>query len=212
MPAENENKTVAPPVSSSPDQVGLRVSLIPTEETEKRDPRRGFFLFLTTAIIFTVLMGALCTGLWLWTNSNTQAAAKLDAETADLDQQSKDLLGSIKDAESTRLRLKVLASLLPKHRTGLKVLPFLENYTLPSVGYTSLSVNVDGTVNMAVEAASFEAYAAQINEFKSRPEVKKVVVSSPSPSYDDKNRLTKVSFNFSLTLDRTFFESDLANK
>jgi hypothetical protein len=214
MPDEIANNTPAAPVpaSAASDQVGLRVSLIPAEEAERLDPRRGFRRFLTIVIVFIVAVGAVCGGLWFWVNANRQSVAKIDLQTADYVNQSKELEPSIKQAKYTQARLKALAAILPEHKTGLKILAFLEKYTLPAVGYTSAAINVDGSVNLAVSAASLEAYAAQINEFKSLPEIKTVVASGLSPVYDDKNNLTKVNFNFSLTFGPSMFMNQPADK
>ncbi len=211
MPDEIVNQPAAAPAAAS-DQVGLRVSLIPADEAERLDPRRGFRRFLTIVIIFVVAVGAVCGGLWFLVNTNTQSVAKLDQETADYNKQSKDLEPSIKQAKFAQSRLKALATILPEHKTGLKILAFLENYTLPTVGYTSASISVEGSVNLAVSAASFEAYAAQISEFKSRPEIRTVVASGLSPVYDDKNNLTKASFNLALTFNPSMFNNKPAAK
>ena len=53
MPDEIVNQPAAAPAAAS-DQVGLRVSLIPADEAERLDPRRGFRRFLTIVIIFVV--------------------------------------------------------------------------------------------------------------------------------------------------------------
>jgi len=212
MPDENVNQTAAAPASAASDQVGLRVSLIPTDETERLDPRRGFRRFLAIVIVFIVVLGLVCGGLWFWAKTNLQSVAKLDAQTADYNNQSKDLAPSIKEAKNTQSRLKALATILPEHKTGLKILSFLENYTLPSVGYNSAAISVDGSVNLAVSAASFEAYAAQISEFKSRPEIKIVTASGLSPIYDDKNNLTKANFNLSLTFSPSMFANKTDDK
>jgi hypothetical protein len=215
MPDENGNQPAATqgtPAPSSGDQVGLRVSLIPAEETERQDPAKGFRRFLTTVIIFVVLIGGIIGGLWFWVNLDIQAVAKLDAQTADYAKQSKDLAPSVKNAKNTQTRLRSLAKILPKHKTGLNLLTFLDNYTLPNVGYSSLSAGSDGSVTLMASAATFEAYAAQIIEFHSRSEIKNLVATNPIPTYDDKNNLLKVDFSLSITFDPSIFLSQAPTK
>lgn len=215
MPDENENQPLATPATPAPrsnERVGLRVSLIPVEEAERHDPRRSFRRFLTAVIVFAVVVGGINGGLWFWVNSNLQTVSKLDAQTADYVKQSKDMEPSIADAKNTQARLKSLAAILPEHKTGLKLLTFLENYTLPNVSYSSLSVSDDGVVNLTVSAATFEAYAAQIGELHSRSEIKNMVASSPIPTYDEKNNLQKVDFNLSITFDPSIFLSQAPAK
>jgi len=216
MPETNENQTpnpvAPPPPSKAVEQVGLRVSLIPADEAERMDPRRGFRRFLALVAAFVVIFGGIVGGLWFWVNANEQTIADLDAKTADYIKQSADMAPSIADAKNTQSRLKFLAAILPQHKTGLKLLDFLEKYTLPSVSYSSISASADGTVNLTASAASFEAYAAQMGEFGSRSEIKTVIASSIIPVYDDKNTLQKVDFNVSFKFNPTIFVNDSVQK
>jgi outer membrane murein-binding lipoprotein Lpp len=206
MPDENQLQGVsATPTPREGEQVGLRVSLIPAEEAERQDPRQGFRHFLTAVIVSVIILGGITGGLWFWVNANQQKVSQLDAATADYAKQSKDMAPLIKDAQNTQARLSALATLLPEHKTGLKILTFLENNTLPSVGYSSISVGDDGTVNLMASAATFEAYAAQIDELRSQSEVTNVAASSLTPTYDDKNNLQKVDFNLSITFNPSIF-------
>ena len=73
-------------------------------------------------------------------------------------------------------------------------------------------VSVAGVATNPVSAATFEAYAAQIGEFHSRSEIKKLVATNPVPTYDDKNNLKKVDFSMSLTFDPSIFLSQTPTK
>jgi hypothetical protein len=163
--------------------------------------------FLIAVGVFIVIIGGLVAFLGFRVYSNMQAIATLDAATADLNKQSKDLAPSVAAAKSAQVRLKALSSILGQHKTGLKILTFLENHTLPNVAYSSISASVNGSVNLTVSAASFEAYAAQINELRAQPEVKSLTASSLTPSYDEKNNLIHVDFTMALVLDPAIFLS-----
>lgn len=209
MSDQDQNQSIqstpAAPAPKPADQVGLRVSLIPAEESERRDPRKGFFHFLIAVGAFVVMVGSLVGFLGFRVYSNKQKIAKLDAATANLAQQSKDLEASVSSAKSAQVRLKALSSILAQHKTGLRLLSFLEKHTLPDVGYSSVSADVNGSVNLTVSASSFETYAAQINELRAQPEIKKLSASGLTPGYDEKNQLKRVDFSMSLTFDPTVF-------
>jgi hypothetical protein len=209
MPEEAQNQPIAPPPlasSSAPaDAVGLRVSLIPAEEMERQDPSRGFRRFLVTAIIFIVAVGLLTGYLGFLSYADQQTVAKLDDATAGLVQRSKDMESSVAGAKSAQARLKALTSILSVHKTGLKIFYFLEKHTLPDVAYSSVSVGESGAVSLTVSAGSFETYAAQVNELRAQPEIKSLTTSSITPTYDEKNNLTRVNFTMSLLFDPGIF-------
>jgi len=206
QPAPTSAPTPVPvPSTRSTDQVGLRVSLIPAEEMERNDPRRGFRKFLTVVIVFVVVIGGVIGYLGLSVYSNLNKVAGLKTQTDALVKQSADLAPSVRDASLAQARLKALSSLLAQHQTGLKLLSFLEAHTLPDVSYSSLSVSDNGAVSLAVSASTFESYAAQINELRSQPEIKNLVSSGVTPTYDDKNNLLSVSFTMTLALDPSIF-------
>jgi len=209
MPDEKQNQPdlAQTPAQQPADRVGLRVSLIPAEETARQDPARGFRRFLIAVIVFTVAIGSLAGYLYLTVNVNAQAIAKLDASTLDLAKQSKDIAPLVKDAKNDQAQLKALSALLSTHKTGLRVFGFLEAHTLPDVSYSSVSMSDNGTVNLTVSAASFESYAAQYGEFLAQPEVKSLTVSSLSPNYDQNNVLTNVDFSLTLIFNPAIFLS-----
>lgn len=212
MPDEIQNQPAPAPVPVPPpraaDQVGLRVSLIPADEMERNDPRRGFRRFLTVAIVFVVVVGGVTGYLGLKVYTNLNKIADLKKQTDALVKQSADLAPSVKDAHLAQVRLRALSSLLAQHQTGLKLLTFLEAHTLPDVAYSSLSVSDNGAVSLAVSASTFESYAAQINELRAQPEVKNLAASGVTPTYDDKGVLLSVSFTLSLSLDPSIFAED----
>lgn len=217
MPNGDQNpQTPQPPVPPAPrppEQVGLRVSLIPVDEYAKRDPAAGFRRFLITVIVFVVVVGGVAAFLGVKAYSNLKEVARIDAETAEMTKQSADLEASISEAKAMQSRLKALGTLLSQHRTGLKLLTFLEKHTLPDVAYSSLSVGENGSVNLSATTSSYESYAAQIGEMRAQKELKSVTASGVSPSYDDKNNLLHVDFNFALVFDENLFlGSTISNK
>jgi hypothetical protein len=212
IPPTPEPPPAAPIPQRSSERVGLRVSLIPAEEMERKDPRHGFRLFLTVIVIFFLILGGIIGILWFFVNSNSQTVGILELQTADIDKRSKDLAPSVKEAKNTQARLKVLASILPQHRTGLKILTFLENNTFPDVSYSSLTVAENGTVNLTVKATSFEAYAAQVTELRAQSQLKSVIASGLTPQWGENNALIGVAFNLTLTFDPSIFSSSQPGK
>jgi hypothetical protein len=202
----------APNILRASEQVGLRVSLIPAEEMDRNDPRHGFRLFLIIVIIFAIVLGGILGTLWFFVNSNLQTVSLLNIQTAELDKSSKALAPSVKEAKNTQARLKVLATILPQHRTGLKILTFLENHTFPEVAYSSLAVSENGTVNLSAKATSFEVYASQVAEFRAQSEVKSVIASGLSPQWGDKNVLDSVTFNLTIAFDPLIFTNNEPSK
>ncbi len=199
------------PVSRPADAVGLRVSLIPAEEMERNDPRKGFRSFLIVVGVFVLILGAVVGFLGYTVATGIKNVAQINAQADDVKKQSDEIAPSVIEAKNAQIRLKALSTLLAEHKTGLKIFTFLENNTLPNVSYSSISAGTDGTVNLTVTAGSFEAYAAQIGELSARPEVKGLTTSSISPSYDANNILLKVDFSMTLKMDPALFLSQVPN-
>jgi hypothetical protein len=195
------------PVSRPADAVGLRVSLIPAEEMERNDPRKGFRLFLIAVGVFVLILGLVVGFLGYTVNTNIKTVAQLKVQTDDAKKQSDEIAPSVVEAKNAQTRLKALSTLLSEHKTGLKIFAFLESNTLPDVSYSSISAGTDGTVNLTVSAGTFEAYAAQVGELSARPEVKGLSTSSITPSYDADNKLLRVDFSMTLKMDPALFLS-----
>lgn len=205
MPPNPAPTAAVSPVSRPSETVGLRVSLIPAEEMERNDPRRGFRRFLIVVGIFILMLGLVVGYLGYTVNADIKTVAQLEAEKADTKKQSDEIAPSVVGAKNAQTRLKALSTLLAEHKTGLKIFAFLENNTLPNVSYSSISAGTDGAVNLTVSAGSFEAYAAQVGELSARPEVKGLTTSGVNPSYDANNILTKVDFSMTLKMDPALF-------
>ena len=206
---ENLNKPVPqvpqPPTPRPSDQVGLRVSLIPADEIQRRDPVVGFTNFIITIAVFILVFGGAMGYLWYLVDNRTKEVTAIDAEAKELTEQSKGLESSVKEAKAMQARLKSLGTLLEKHKTGLRVLTFLENHTLPDVAYSALSVSENGSVSVAAKTTSFESYAAQINELRPLKEIKSFTASGVSPTYDQDNNITSIDFNLTLNFDESIF-------
>jgi hypothetical protein len=205
-----QNPETTPATNNQPptkpvEQVGLRVSLIPAEEADRKDPKKGFKNFLLIAGVILFFFASIVSILGIKVYLNIKKVAVIDLEIKDIERQSNELTASIKDAKAVQIRLRNLNTLLENHKTGLKILTFLEKHTLPDVSYTAFSSGANGTVNLGVTASSFESYAAQINEYKNLPEVKTFSASSVTPVYGENNSLVQVNFSLSLTVDESIF-------
>jgi len=197
----NEIKPSAP----SAEQVGLRVSLIPEEELNRRDPRAGFKRWLVAVIIAAVVMGGICAYLGITIRSARQQIALLNAQTTELKKQSEGLTDSLAGAKKVQSRLRALGSLLGSHQNVARVFSFLEQHTLADVAYSSIAITESGSISLTATASSYEAYAGQLNELNAQPEVKALTASGLSPIYDSAGNFQMVHFNLALTLDPSIF-------
>lgn len=214
MPNGNENQVPAQapipapkqPAAKPAEQVGLRVSLIPAEETNRRDPHAGFRKFLIAVSIAVFVFGATAVYLGISVYLAKREVAKVKAQTAIYESQLASLAGSLKDAKLTQARLRSLSSLLGSHRDAVRLFVFLQNHTLPDVFFSSIATAENGAVNLAASAGSFESYAAQIGELRMQPEVKSLISSGLSPIYDSTtNALQQVNFALSVNFDPSIF-------
>jgi hypothetical protein len=183
------------------DQVGLRVSLIPEEEINRKDPVVGFRKFVVASSIGILLMGALAGGLWFWVSLSEKQVAVINAKTTGYEKQAGYLAGPVAAAQMVQVRLKAISSLLAAHRTGLAVFDFFEAHTLPKVAFSSVSIDDEAGVNLAASAGSYEDYAGQIDELRKQYQIKSLVASGVSPIYDDKGVLKQVDFSLALQFD-----------
>lgn len=214
MPNGSENiNNATPPVPPVPqpsiprpsDQVGLRVSLIPADELQRRDPVLGFRNFIITIAVFILVVSGTMGYLWYSVDKQTKEVTAIDAAAKELTDQSKGLESSIVEAKAMQARLRSLGTLLDNHKTGLKILTFFEANTLPDVAYSALSVAENGSVSVAAKTTSFESYAAQINHLRTLKEVKSFTTSGVSPSYDQDNNIVSIDFNITLNLNESLF-------
>lgn len=184
----------------------MRVSLIPAEEMNRRDPRQGFRKFVIAVSVAIFIFGATAAYLGISVYMAKQKVAKIKAETATYESQTTALTNSLKDAKLTQARLRSLASLLGSHREADRLFIFLQKHTLPDVFFSSIATTENGTVNLAASAGSFESYAAQINELRAQPEVKSLISSGLSPMYDaTTNALQQVNFALAISFDSSLF-------
>jgi len=193
------------PPTPQAEQVGLRVSLIPEEELNRRDPRAGFKKWLITVIVAAVLIGGLCVYLGVKIYLAGQQIAALDAQTDSIKKQSDSLASSVSSTKLTQARLRALGSLLETHRNVAPIFTFLEQHTLNEVAFSGISITENGSVNLTASASSYETYAGQLNEFKAQPEVKEMTASGLSADRDSDGNLQKINFTLSLTFDPSIF-------
>jgi hypothetical protein len=220
MPEADQNQFTPPVPAPQPprpaprpaEQVGLRVSLIPTEEINKRDPRAGFKHCLLAIGIALILIIGVIVFLAVSVYMAKAEVAKINAQTDAYNAQTDSLANSLKDAKLTQARLRALGSLLGSHRSAEPVFSFLEQHTLSDVAFSSIAISESGLVNLAAAAGSFESYAAQINELRSQSTVKSLVSSGLSPVYDTNGNLQQVNFALSITFDQSIFVSPAAGK
>ncbi len=208
MPESIDNLPVTPtPVPRPPanateaEQVGLRVSLIPSEEQERHDPRHGFKQFAISVGIFILIVGVAMGYLGYHVYVDAQTVKKLDDQTEGYKNEVKSMESSVREAKLAQSRLQALSAILDNHKTAQKVFSFLEENTLPDVAFSSISLGDNGSVLLAAQARTYEAYAAQINRLKAQPLVKGISSTSPTPTYDENGNLGSVGFSLTITFD-----------
>ena len=206
MPEETNKKSQDKPAAKPGSDVGLRVSLIPAEEGRKIDPQAGFRKFLLIVAGGLVLFAGYAGYLGYRYYSAKQEIKGLAAEAEKYRNQSAQLGESLKTAQMTQNRLKAVAGLLTGQRVASPLFDFLEKHTLANVAFSGLLVTEAGTVSLAVDASSFESYAAQIDELKKQKEIKGVTASGLNIKYDENHRLAGVGFNLTMAFDPSFFK------
>ncbi len=195
------------PASAPVEQVGLRVSLIPSEESERRDPRRGFRRFVIAVAVMAVLVGSLIGYLGLRVRAGKIEAESIARQADELDRQASTLSDSLKEARLAQSRLRALSGLLSSHRNVSPVFSFLERNTLSDVAYSNASIAENGTVNLSASAASLEAYAGQIAQLRTQPEVKSLSFSGLNTTFDENDRIKQVDFTMSIEFGPEFYIS-----
>lgn len=215
MPDQTQAQNMAPLPSSPkaagkapPEEVGLRVSLIPSEEANRRNPSAGFKHAVIAVAVASVIIGGLVAYLGYSVMNGRQEAAKIKAQAESYERQATEMSGSLKYAKLMQSRLRSLASLLGAHRNVAPVFAFFEKHTLQEVAFSSISIAENGTVNLSATASSFESYAAQISELRKQPEIKNLVSSGLSPSFEaEGGRLKDVAFTLVVNFDPSIFLS-----
>jgi hypothetical protein len=187
------------------EQVGLRVSLIPSEEQNRHDPKTGFRKWLISIITAVAILAAVCAYLIVRIYQAKAQIAVLNSQSENYKQQSASLGSSISEAKATQSRLRVLSTLLGSHRSVAPIFSFLERHILSDVALSSISIAENGIVNLTVSAASYESYAGQLNELRSQPEIKDLTASGLSPVYGPKGDFQQVNFTMALTFDQSIF-------
>lgn len=193
------------PVARTVEPVGLRVSLIPAEEMNKRDPRVGFKHVVIAISVAAVLIVGVIVYLGISVYMARQEVAKVNTQTDTYNQQAASLANSLKDAKLMQSRLRSLASLLGSHRNAAPIFNFLELHTLQDVAFSSIAIAENGTVNLSAAAGSFESYAAQINELRGQTMIKSLVSSGLSPAYDTDGNLQQLNFTLAINFDPSIF-------
>jgi hypothetical protein len=213
MPEDNRQQNVPDPTPSPKPQgkvveeVGLRVSLIPVEETSRRNPRIGFKRAVIAVAVAALFLGGVAGYLGYKVIDGRKEASRIKASTEEIERQTAQMSDSLKYAKLMQSRLRSLSSLLDSHRNAAPVFTFLERHTLSEVVFSSIAIAENGTVNLAATAASFEVYAAQMNELRNQPEIRNVVSSGLNPSYGENGTLEEVVFNLVVNFDPSIFLS-----
>ena len=206
----NEDRIIPRSASKEPSkpsaEVGLRVSLIPVEKKKKIDPRAGFRKFIVICVAGLLLFLGVAGYLGYRYYSALDEIRVLDAQTAEFQAKSESLGVSLANAKATQNRLRGISALLADRRSFSPLFDFLEKHTVADVALSGVSVSEAGAVSLMADAATFEAFAAQLDEIKAQSQVKSAGSSGLNIKYDDHGRLAAVGFTMNIVFDPAFFK------
>jgi hypothetical protein len=187
------------------EAVGLRVSLIPTEELERKDPKQGFRQWLSAVIIAFVIIGGVTSYLWYLVYQASAQVSLIKDDTNVLMAKQGAIAETFKNATVIQTQLKGVSALLAGHRHATQVLNFLEQHTLEQVAFTTAALSDDGKLTLSAEARDYESLAGQVVEFKSASEVQSVNLSGISATADEKGNVVQVNFTLQVVFNPTLF-------
>jgi|GEM_PF-1772393 len=127
--------------------------------------------------------------------TNSAAVARLEAEK-------KTLETAMEKSEKLGRKAELADELLKKHVYWTNFFKFIEEVTLPEVGYgETFSGSTDGEYSLAAKTKNFVIMAEQIKQFRANPKIDKVDYSGVQPSLAVKG----VNFNLNLKIKPEIF-------
>ncbi|RJO59359.1 hypothetical protein C4546_02570 [Candidatus Parcubacteria bacterium] len=162
---------------------GLNVNLVPEEYQPKTGPKSKIY-FALTLVGPAVLVAAISFGLWLYTNNIEKKLASLDEQLQQVNVEiESNMTGTLKYAQTLQQKANSVRQILNQHIYWDKFFEELEKYTLPTVTYGNMSVDVNGSVSLAATARSFDDVGRQLLIFRQAVDfVTEVNISSAARS------------------------------
>ncbi|PIS40841.1 MAG: hypothetical protein COT26_01185 [Candidatus Kerfeldbacteria bacterium CG08_land_8_20_14_0_20_43_14] len=175
-----------PSKTSKPEPIfgsGLNVNLVPEEYQPKSGPKARVFIDLSILIPIFVI-AALSIGLFLYKNNIQQKISLIDNEYNTISTQIASLTtGTLSYAQVLQQKTSDVNRVLNQHIYWDNFFQRLEKYTLPSVTYSNMTVDVGGSVSLSAVGKSFNDVGNQLLIFKQAQDfVTDVTISSATKS------------------------------
>ncbi len=203
-PQKPAPRTLPVKAPKAAETVGLRVSLIPTEEEEKKDPRKGFKKFVRAVSLVTALLALIAGGLWAQVYFAKREVGRIESQIMQLTSEQTALAKDAKAAKLIQSQLKGASILLDTHRYATSFFTFIEQNTLPEVAFSNVGITDDGNVNLSAEAADYKIMAEQVVLLRSSPLVKSLTLSGISATVEQ-NQVSRVNFTLAILFDPAVF-------
>lgn len=165
----------APPIPARPTGLsdvtpivgaGLNVNLVP-QEYQPEAPSKNRFIAAVAVGVAVVLVAGATVGLSLYRRTLDKKIADLDAKSAAIGQQISALeSGPLQQALVLRQRTADVTKALDQHVYWDRFFEQIEGVTLPTVAYSSMSVDIAGSVTLAATATSFDEVGKQLLAFQ----------------------------------------------
>ncbi|MBI2426644.1 MAG: hypothetical protein HYV34_02250 [Candidatus Kerfeldbacteria bacterium] len=179
-PAAPRGKKISPPRTKtglewtnpqSPNGGGIDVNLIPSKQGSPFEPvertrRVGAILAVNLLLVILAYFGLL-----LYEASLIRETQTIDAELTGLQSDIATYAQTKKTAVDVTRQISGIAYLLDHHTEWTNVFDILEDYTLPTVYYESMTVDVGGKMTMTAIAPDMKAVVDQLRVFRLYPEI-----------------------------------------
>lgn len=193
-----------------PSSSVLRVSLMPSDQVaQSKDTSgrntRNMIIMIGAAVVLIVLMYV---GLRLFVMQRQGVIRQLNTALADVNQRIRETEAAVTNPRRAGKQLAAAKTLLGDHILWTKFFRFLEDNTLPDVGFTQLRSDTVGVVTLEAEAVSYASAAAQIMAFRQASDaVLAVETGGMSADVADNGTLRGVRFTLVLRLRPEFLQA-----
>lgn len=174
------------------------------QDTSGRNTR--LMIMMIGAAVLLVILGYV--GLRLFVMQRQGAIRKLNDAVATVNQRIRETEAAVANPRRAGKQLAAAKTLLDGHVLWTKFFRFLEDNTLPDVGFTQLRSDTVGVVTLEAEAVSYASAAAQIMAFRQASDaVVAVETGGMSADVADNGTLRGVRFTLVLRLRPEFLRS-----
>ncbi|MFA6588008.1 MAG: hypothetical protein WCT08_02980 [Patescibacteria group bacterium] len=136
--------------------LGLNVNLVPEEYQTKTGPKLKVYFALTILIPILIIAG-MSFGLWIYTKNVQNKISKINDELQLVKTQIESITtGTLTYAQALQQKTSSLNTVLNQHVYWDKFFMYLEKYTLPSVSYQNMSVDITGGVSLSATTKTFD--------------------------------------------------------